>query len=156
MKRKRPEHRAEPPPVCALAATRKAARLLTQLYDSYLVEHGIESAQFALLMTIEAAGSMGQRAVAQVMGMDKTTLSRNLKILQTRGWIVAEPGNDARSRKLVVTEDGRALLAKARPAWRRAQATLRKQLGAEAWQPLLDSLRFLSNSAVAATEHRQS
>jgi DNA-binding MarR family transcriptional regulator len=134
-----------------MAATRKAARLLTQLYDSHLSEHGIEGAQFALLMTIEAAGDKGQAAVAQAMGTDKTTLSRNLRVLTGRGWIEARPGNDARRRELSLTKEGRAVMLKARPAWLRAQEALRTAMGEMEWMPALAVIEGIGRAGESAT-----
>lgn len=138
-------------PACALATTRRAARLLTQLYDGHLAEHGIEAAQFALLMTIEASPDKGQMAIAVALGMDKTTLSRNLKVLRSRGWVLSQKGSDARSKSLALTQEGRALLVRARPAWKRAQSALRRQMGEGAWETTLSAVRGLSASALAAS-----
>jgi DNA-binding MarR family transcriptional regulator len=143
------------PPVCALAATRKAARLLTQLYDSYLSEHSIESAQFALLMTIDAISDKGQAAVAQAMGMDKTTLSRNLKVLRANGWVASEMGTDARARTLALTKEGRDLLTRAKPSWRRAQNTLLRKIGPDLWKTTLQTLCTLATSASSVSKAKR-
>jgi DNA-binding MarR family transcriptional regulator len=128
--------------------------LITQLYDSYLSEHGIESAQFALLMMLDALPDKGQTALAQATGMDKTTLSRNVKVLRGYGWLDSEEGSDARSRNLILTEEGRAVLEKARPAWRRAHEALRREVGVREWPELLSTLHSLAASAVVAGGRR--
>jgi len=138
-----------------MATTRKAARLLTQLYDSHLSEHGIEGAQFALLMTIDALPDKGQAAVADAMGMDKTTLSRNLKLLMARGWVDASPGKDARRRELALTKDGRAAMTKARPAWMRAQQSLQRAMGEMEWGPALLAIQGVGRAAKAAADSEQ-
>jgi|SRR5437762_3130210 DNA-binding MarR family transcriptional regulator len=138
-------------PVCALASTRRAARLLTQLYDSYLAEYGIEAGQFALLMMVEAMAERGQAGIAQTLGMDKTTLSRNLKVLRQRGWVESAAGSgDARRRELALTAEGRAVLAKARPGWRRAQEAFRRQLKGLDFPQLLETMESVSRAAVDA------
>jgi DNA-binding MarR family transcriptional regulator len=138
-------------PVCALASTRRAARLLTQLYDSYLAEYGIEAGQFALLMMVDAVAERGQAGIAQMLGMDKTTLSRNLKVLRKRGWMESEAGSgDARRRELSLTSEGCAVLAKARPGWRRAQEALRGQLKGLDLPRLLETMESVSRAAVDA------
>jgi DNA-binding MarR family transcriptional regulator len=140
----------EKTPSCALAATRRAARLLTQLYDSYLKEHGIEGTQFGLLMTIDGMGPSDQTTIAQRMGMDKTTLSRNVKVLAARGWIEMAPGEDARRRELALTREGRAVLTHARPAWDEAQRSLRAALQGLDWTKMLGAIDALSSAAERA------
>ncbi len=91
---------------CALAATRRTARLMTQFYDACLSEAGIEAAQFALLMALDTAKDKGQAALGQMLGMDKTTLSRNLKVLREKGWVESVAGEDARRRSVSLTAEG--------------------------------------------------
>jgi len=135
-----------------LASTRRAARLLTQLYDSHLSEHGIEAAQFALLMMVESAADKGQAEIAQALGMDKTTLSRNLKVLRSKGWVDAEAGSDARRRHLSLTPQGRAVLTSARPGWRRAQESLRSAMSEREWAAMLSTIETITRAAVTAAE----
>jgi DNA-binding MarR family transcriptional regulator len=138
-------------PVCALASTRRAARLLTQLYDSYLAEYGIEAGQFALLMMVDAIAERGQAGIARALGMDKTTLSRNLKVLRQKGWVESEAGSgDARRRELSLTAEGRAMLVKARPGWRRAEEAFRGQLNGLELPRLLETMESVSRAAVDA------
>jgi len=139
-------------PVCALATTRRAARLLTQLYDSHLSAYGIEAAQFAMLMTLEASPDKGQTALAQALGMDKTTVSRNLKVLMSRGWIESGKGSDARRRQLSLTWEGRELLAKATPGWKRAQKSLNDALSGMEWAAMLAAIHEVSGAAEIAQE----
>lgn len=137
-------------PACALATTRRTARLLTQLYDSYLATSGIEAAQFALLMTLDAAQDKGQAALGLMLGMDKTTLSRNLKLLRDKGWVESVPGKDARRRSLSLTAEGRARLREAKPAWRRAGERFREGMTEREWAAMWTSLKAM-NKAVAGT-----
>jgi DNA-binding MarR family transcriptional regulator len=137
--------------MCALASTRRAARLLTQLYDSYLAEYGIEAAQFALLMMVDAMAERGQAGIAQALGMDKTTLSRNLKVLRQRGWVESEASSgDGRRRELSLTAEGGAMLAKARHGWRRAQEAFRGQLKELEFPQLLETMESVSRAAMDA------
>lgn len=142
--------------MCALATTRRAARLLTQLYDSHLSEYGVEAAQLALLMMLDKAGDKGQAAVCRALGMDKTTLSRNLKVLRSRGWVLSKAGEDARQRHLSLTAEGRALLAKARPAWRRAQESLRSELSEREWTAMWATMEAVAGASATAMERVRS
>ena len=121
---------------CACATARRVGRVLTQIYDAHLHSSGIESAQFALLSLVASAGSSTQAAIGQRFGYDKTTLSRNLKLLRDRGWIEPAGARSGRERPYVVTAAGLDRLRRARPAWRRAQATLRETMGIDDWQAM--------------------
>lgn len=142
-------------PTCALATTRRAARLLTQLYDSHLSEHGVEAAQFALLMMLDKTADQSQAAVCRALGMDKTTLSRNVKVLRNKGWVESVVGKDARQRSLSLTEAGRALLAKGKPAWRRAQESLRAEMSERQWAAMWQTMETVAEAAAIAAEGRR-
>lgn len=142
-------------PSCALSSTRRAARLLTQLYDSFLSPHGIEAAQFALLMMIDAAPDKGQAAIAQALGMDKTTLSRNLKVLRAKGWVESEIAEDARRRSLRLSPAGARILAESRPTWKQAQEALHQEMSGPEWTELFGVMNSISRAANAVIRRRE-
>ena len=135
---------------CACASTRRAARALTQLYDGFLREHGIEAAQFALLSTIQGLGPTSQIAVGRALGLDKTTLSRNVRVLVRAGWVEATTAT-SRERGIAVTAEGRRVLAAAGPSWQAAQSALRASIDAERWREVHVALRLLTDAARQAT-----
>lgn len=141
---------------CALAATRRTARLMTQFYDACLAEAGIEAAQFALLMALDTAKDKGQAALGQMLGMDKTTLSRNLKLLRDKGWVESAPGKDARRRSISLTAQGRARLREAKPAWRRAGEELRRGMTEREWTAMWSSLEVMTRAVTRAAERKNS
>jgi DNA-binding MarR family transcriptional regulator len=59
--------------------------------------------------------------LAEFLGIDRTTLTRNLALVESKGWVDIRPGNDARSRVVAATQKGRAAVMAAMPAWRKAQ-----------------------------------
>jgi len=67
---------------CACATARQVARALTQLYDRWLIGTGLEAPQFALLMTLDKHGAVSQAALGRRYALDKTTMSRNLKLFE--------------------------------------------------------------------------
>jgi DNA-binding MarR family transcriptional regulator len=138
--------------VCACATIRRASRAVTQLYDRWLRDHGIEGPQFALLAMLERLGECNQTTMGQRLDLDKTTLSRNLKLLKQRGWIDITPGADARERRVALTADGRRRLAAAKPAWRKAQSQLRSGLNEHHWNTML---RVLDGVTYAARRARR-
>ncbi|MGE0816378.1 MAG: MarR family winged helix-turn-helix transcriptional regulator [Vicinamibacterales bacterium] len=121
---------------CACATARRVARTLTQLYDAHLRPFGLENTQFLLLSLLDASGPSTQAALGERFGFDKTTLSRNLKVLRTKGWIADAAAVSARERPCMLTARGRQRLDAARPAWRRAQKALRASLGEPGWDAM--------------------
>ena len=135
---------------CACATARRVSRLLTQLYDSHLRPHGLESTQFALLSMLATAGPISQAALGQRFGFDKTTLSRNLKVMREQGWIAVAEAETARERPCVLTAQGRARLRAARPAWLRAQAALRDSMGEGDWEAMWTAFRAIAGAGRTA------
>ena len=141
---------------CACATIRRASRAVTQLYDTWLRDYGIEGPQFALLAMLERLGECNQTTMGRRFDLDKTTLSRNLKVLNQRGWIEFTAGADTRERRVVLTAAGRRRLAAARPAWRRAQSHLRSALDEHDWDAMLRVLDSVTSAARKARRPRRS
>lgn len=135
---------------CACATARQVARLLTQLYDGWLSETGLEAPQFALLMTLDAHGSVSQAALGRRYALDKTTMSRNLKLFERKGWVTAFGADDKRERRFAITAAGHARLAAARPEWKKAQEQLRAGMTAKQWNAMFDAFRIAARAAQAA------
>src|SRR5574341_288585 len=98
---------------CANANLRRATRAVTQMYDQLLSSTGLQATQFTLLVACGVAGSAPITTLAEALVMDRTTLARNLKPLETRGLVKILVGNDRRVRMVAVSEKGYLLLAKA-------------------------------------------
>jgi len=137
---------------CACATARQVARAITQLYDRWLEGTGLEAPQFALLMALNAHGEASQASIGKRYGMDKTTISRNLKWLQQRGFIAAAGAEDGRERRFVLTAEGRKRLAAAKPKWKKAQDHLRSGMTSEQWDTMFDAFRAVARAA--RTAHR--
>ena len=132
---------------CACATARRLARVLTQLYDSRLRDRGIEAAQFALMASIARQGPSSQVALGQRYALDKTTVSRNLKVLARKGWIESSTANDRRERHFTLTAAGRRRLAAARPGWKKAQAALRSAMTARQWDAMFEVFTTVTEAA---------
>lgn len=118
-------------PLCTCFAIRRAARHLTQAYDSHLAPTGLRTTQYSLLNTLSAAGSGSLLAVARRMGLDRTTLGRNLLPLERDGLVsIAVDPHDRRGRLLTITPAGEERLAQARSCWASAQAAFEARYGA--------------------------
>jgi DNA-binding MarR family transcriptional regulator len=132
---------------CACATARRAAHALTRMYDVSLRSAELEAPQFALLNMLDKVGPCSQAAMGRKFALEKTTLSRNLKFLEGKGWVEPAPGRDARERCFVVTADGRERLTAARPAWRKAQQRVRASLTAAQWNAMWDVFHALTEAA---------
>lgn len=116
---------------CFCQASRLAARKITRLFDSRMQETGVRMTQFTILARLMLMGETPVGKLARILGMERTTLTRNLAPLEQRKWISATPGDDPRSRMIATTASGREVVRRAFPVWARVQAEVGKLLGAE-------------------------
>lgn len=124
-------------PPCACLQLRKAARRVTQIYDRHLESHGLTITQFGLLAHLSVHDGIGVGALAEMLVMDPTTLSRTIRPLQRRGWVSLNPcAADKRARTLHVTRLGLAKLTDAHPGWLEAQALIGAALGQPGYETL--------------------
>jgi DNA-binding MarR family transcriptional regulator len=126
---------------CVCGNLRMAARLVTQRYDDALRTTGLRFMQFTLLARLRAADKLTMTELAQVMALDRTTLTRTLKPLIERGYVEIVSGKDRRERLVILTERGRLALREALPHWEQAQESMRAGLGEDATSALLGLLR---------------
>jgi len=110
---------------CLCLHVQRAARALARRFDEVLRPLDLTSGQFSLLMSLNRPEPPTMGSVAELLAMDRTTLTANLKPLERRGLItVAVDKKDKRSRRLGITPEGRALLADAYPIWRETHTAL--------------------------------
>jgi DNA-binding MarR family transcriptional regulator len=117
---------------CACTGVRHASRAISRLYDDLLRPSGIQASQLPVLVALARFGEAGARmsALAEVLGMDRTTLSRSLVPLEKQGLLrVARDPGDARARLVLLSPAGERALREAFPLWQRAQQKLRALLG---------------------------
>ncbi|RPE77276.1 MarR family winged helix-turn-helix transcriptional regulator [Vulcaniibacterium tengchongense] len=115
---------------CTCFRLRKLARLLSQRYDRELAPAGLNINQYSILRRAKRAPeprTIGE--LARELGMDRTTLSRDLKPLIASGWVALVDGDDARQRRVRVTAAGARAIERALPLWRRAQDAIGRSLG---------------------------
>ena len=116
---------------CTNLKLRQLSRRVTRHYDAIVSASGLKNTQYSLLSHVVVLGPIQLSALAAEMQLDPSTLTRNLQPLIARGWLAWEAGDDARSRRVVATPDGRALRTEAQRAWKRAQLSLNERLGSE-------------------------
>ena len=141
---------------CGLFNLRRAARVVTQLYDELMRPSGITGTQFALLSVIRELGPIPVSELGEAMGMDRTTVTRNVRLLERRGLVRVEPGRDRRTRLVRLTSSGRSVHRKAVPYWERAQAALVGRLGERRWKKLRGELETMVELSRQELESRDS
>jgi DNA-binding MarR family transcriptional regulator len=110
---------------CAGWNSRLAARRITKFLDERMAGSGVSLAQFGLMAQVAAAADDTLGALAERMGLDQSTLSRNLRALETAGLVeIANVEDDQRRRAVWLTEEGARRLQAAIPVWREAHAAL--------------------------------
>lgn len=130
---------------CAGWNSRLAARRITQFLDREIAPCGLSIAQLGLMTQIAAADDDTLGALAQRSGLDQSTLSRNLRLLENEGLVeIAMVENDLRRRAAWLTETGARRLEAALPLWQKAQAKLAKHLSADLARRLADQTETLT------------
>ncbi len=115
---------------CTCLRFRKAARRVSQIYDQHLEPFGLTITQYGLLAHVRTHDGIGIGALAVKLVMDPTTLTRNLRPLVKRGFVVMAPNpQDRRNRNLHLTDAGRAEYLAARTGWEAAQKQIASVLG---------------------------
>ncbi|HEX6536967.1 MAG TPA: MarR family transcriptional regulator [Gemmatimonadaceae bacterium] len=135
-----PAAAAEIARTCACFSVRKATRAITQLYDDVLRPSGLRATQFTLLVMLAGMGPISVGELADAAVIDRTTLTRNLALLEERGLIEIEPGEDARVRLVALRPEGHQAITAALPLWERAQAALAERVGESRVARLRESL----------------
>ena len=136
------------PANCLCFNLRRAARALTQLYDAALKPAQITAPQFTLLTAVARQGPVSLSDLAAALGMDRTTLTRNLTPLQRDGLVASAEGDDRRVRLLALTAMGRARLEQAEPLWNAVQAKVAGAFGHGPANTLIAELGRIGGAAV--------
>jgi DNA-binding MarR family transcriptional regulator len=122
---------------CPGVLSRLAARRITHFLDQEMAASGLSSAQLALMAQIAAAADDTLGALAERSGLEQSTLSRNLRTLESAGLVeIAAVEGDLRRRAAWLTETGVRRLEAAIPVWRKAQTKLAREIS----PPLMERL----------------
>ena len=125
---------------CVCANIRKASRAMTHIYNQFLRPSGLPVTQYSLLINIKRLEKATVTRLVERMLMDKTTLTRNVRLLSEKGLVRIEPGKDRRVREIILTESGKEALERARPHWEEVQARVVSRLGKKRMDRLIDDL----------------
>ena len=124
-----------------------AARAVTRVYDDALRPVGLRATQASVLAAVAVDGALSITALARLLGMDRSTLARNLAPLEKEGLLTVGSEGWRRSRTLGITARGRARLLDAFPLWEGAQRRLKQEVGGARWGDVQASLDHLTHSA---------
>ncbi|MFC3229774.1 MarR family winged helix-turn-helix transcriptional regulator [Marinibaculum pumilum] len=140
---------------CICFNLRKATRIVTRSYENAVKPLGLKATQFSILAALMGRPPVPMARLAEVMGLERTSLTRNLRPLESHGWVrVESPAEDRRARRIAITEAGAEVVRQAVPLWRHAQdeavARLQQEFGDDAWHDLRRRLQVLHDLPVAA------
>jgi DNA-binding MarR family transcriptional regulator len=132
---------------CVCSALRRTARAVTQMYDRTLKAHGIRATQTPILVAAWGAEPVPLGRVAENLGMERTTLLRNLRPLVRRGLVEQSTESGSPRTMLKTTPAGRALLKRAYPDWRKVQTRALDLMGRTEWSRSLTAFGEVSRGA---------
>jgi DNA-binding MarR family transcriptional regulator len=125
---------------CTCFNIRRISRVITQFFDAEVRRHGIRPTQTPILRALQARNGWSMAELSEWLGMERTTLLRNLRPLQRGGLVRAKGGGRGGHVELEITAKGRMAVAKTLPAWRSAQDKVVATLGAERWSTIISDL----------------
>jgi DNA-binding MarR family transcriptional regulator len=134
---------------CACLKVRTASRAVTRFYDDAFRPMGLRATQLSVLVAVAFCEAVSIASLSRNLGMDRSTLTRNLRPLEEKGLVALGPEGHHRSRTLSVTSKGDQLVRKALPLWEKTQKKLREQLKKPHWTNLHAELDHVIKSAEA-------
>jgi DNA-binding MarR family transcriptional regulator len=130
---------------CLCGHIQRASRALGKRFDRHMRPLGLNNWQFSLLMSVNLPSPPSVGGLSETLGMDHTTTTKNLRLLQRRGLVaLRRDGEDARVRRVVLTPAGRALLARAVPRWRAVNDAMIAKLSADQLACLRTALEVIA------------
>jgi DNA-binding MarR family transcriptional regulator len=132
------------PTSCLCTQLRRASRGVTHLYDDALAAVGLGAAQFSLLRHVQRLEQPSISVLAEAMGLDRSTLGRNVRVLEEQGLVQLGAGRDLRAREVRLTEAGLQRVEQALPLWEQAQRELNARLGGDSRAELMKLLEELA------------
>ena len=134
---------------CTCFNVRRASRAVTQFYDETMASSGIKATQFTMLGAVALMGPASVTRLAEHLALDRTTLTRNLKVLADQGLVEIFAGEDRRERVVRLTDVGQAAIERATPVWREAQDALIDRFGEDRWRRMIEDMNDLGELIIA-------
>lgn len=117
------------PRTCMNGKLRKLHRLINAAYMSNLKPFGIRGSMLSILFIIGKRPRVNQKTIAENLILDQSTMTRDLRKLEEKGWISKRRGADSRHKELILTDNGYQLLEEITPVWERMHHTVESILG---------------------------
>ena len=125
---------------CLNFQLRRTSRLLGRYYDDALRHLGLRITQFNLLAVLVQTGPIAITALAELVGMERSALARNLKPIERRKLVTVTPGKDKRTRTVTLAPAGRRKLEEALPKWDQTQTQLIRKMKPDRASGLVQAL----------------
>ncbi|QSQ23506.1 MarR family transcriptional regulator [Pyxidicoccus parkwayensis] len=135
------------PTTCLCEALRRAARMVTRMYDDALRPLNLRITQFSILAHLRGSEAMRVRDLAAGLQLEETTLTRNLRLLEQEGWVATRAGDDRREKYISITRSGQQVLTRAVPLWRAVQERLQERVSTTTWDSAFRALPKIAAGA---------
>ena len=116
---------------CLCTSLREAALALTEMYDRAIAPSGLKITMFRLLRRLQNAGPSTMSEFAAIVNLDRSTLGRNLKVLERDGFVTLNSGKDERSKVIHLTKKAEDAIKIATPYWEKTQKQIQEILDEE-------------------------
>lgn len=117
------------PQLCVNAKLRKLHRILNNVYQKKINPYGLRGSMLSILFIIGKREGINQKAIAEMLVLDQSTMSRDLKRLKENGWVTSTKGEDLRNSKLFISKKGYQLLEEVSPIWQELHTNVENILG---------------------------
>ena len=130
---------------CVIARVRILNRIITNMYDTALRPFGVKSSQMNILVVTGTSDSTTPGNICKRLKMEVSTVSRNVERMRARGWIeTIEDHDDGRAHSLKLTEEGRRMIERVKPAWEETQERVKELLGPTCVRSLMTTVQRIA------------
>lgn len=129
---------------CLMRNSRAAARVMTRRFAEHVRQFDVSTEQFSLIASLHGTDHNSVSALAEFLAIERTTLTRNLALLEKKGLVKLVASDKGNARRVELTEKGHALLVEMKPAWRQAQNMAFKRVSKEEVELAIDVLRRIT------------
>ncbi|HML95752.1 MAG TPA: MarR family winged helix-turn-helix transcriptional regulator [Thermodesulfobacteriota bacterium] len=132
---------------CLCYEFRKTARVVINFYDDALKSTDLKSNQFLILVAVASMKSTNFKTLAEFLGIDQSTLARNLVTVEKQGFVTVKHGKNRREKIITLSRKGKQKLASAFPFWQKAQKSLLDKVGTDRWHKLRAEMAEVADAA---------
>ncbi len=127
--------------ICIAYNLRKLSRQINKFYNEKISQSGLQGTQFPLLLAIKQNQPITITKLADILDIDRTTLSRSLKLMEKKGYIFfGLQKGDNRLKNIALTAQGLSLIDQALPYWQEAQNEMEEIIGTKQWTEMLKKI----------------